>query len=242
MLPAVRPVETPSECPAPEICIDDYLWALYERTPKIDTNKVLERVRVKAKVTIKKKNKTRTVTKTTIKTNTKYVAGDFTWKDPIAAKRAGMSLKDYVIGGMDPGFKLQAPPRTSRHGRRRADARLNERISGRLSAVDRKRQQGRERQLISRREPPRRLRPRSCGRSRKRQRGHPISAICLEPRAVEVDRCARERAWIGRPYLDRDPPHVAPLDGAEYGTKRVRAIAQTGELQSQKRRRLAEQR
>ena len=39
-LPAVRPVETPSECPAPEICIDDYLWALYERTPKIDTNKV----------------------------------------------------------------------------------------------------------------------------------------------------------------------------------------------------------
>ena len=43
---------------------------------------------------------------------------------------------------------------------------------------------------------------------------------------------------IGRPYLDRDPPHVAPLDGAEYATKRVRAIAQTGEL----RKRLAEQR
>ena len=63
--------------------------------------------RVKAKVTIKKKNKTRTVTKTIIKTNTKYVAGDFTWKDPIAAKKAGMSLKDYVIGGMDPGFKLK---------------------------------------------------------------------------------------------------------------------------------------
>lgn len=40
--PAVRPVETPSECPAPEVCIDDYLWALYERTPKIDTNKVAE--------------------------------------------------------------------------------------------------------------------------------------------------------------------------------------------------------
>jgi len=72
MLPAVRPVETPSECPAPEICIDDYLWALYERTPKIDTNKVLERVRVKAKVTIKKKSKTRTVTKIIIKTNIKY--------------------------------------------------------------------------------------------------------------------------------------------------------------------------
>ena len=29
---------------------------------------------------------------------------DFGWKDPIAAQKAGMSLKDYVIGGMDPGF------------------------------------------------------------------------------------------------------------------------------------------
>src|SRR5215204_6051942 len=55
--PAVRPVETPSECPAPEVCIDDYLWALYERTPKMDTNKVVERVKVKAKVTIKKRTK-----------------------------------------------------------------------------------------------------------------------------------------------------------------------------------------
>ena len=69
----MRPVETPSECPAPEVCIDDYLWALYERTPKIDTNKVVERVKVKAKLPIKEKNKTRTVTKTIIKTNIKYV-------------------------------------------------------------------------------------------------------------------------------------------------------------------------
>ena len=28
-------------------------------------------------------------------------------EDPIAAQKAGMSLKDYVIGGMDPGFKLK---------------------------------------------------------------------------------------------------------------------------------------
>jgi hypothetical protein len=31
--------------------------------------------------------------------------GDFTWKDPAAAKRAKMSLKDYVIGGMDRDFR-----------------------------------------------------------------------------------------------------------------------------------------
>src|SRR5215211_3723590 len=59
--PAVRLVETPNECLVAEICIDEYLWSLYERTPKVDTNKVLERVKVKVKT---KKGKTRTVTKT----------------------------------------------------------------------------------------------------------------------------------------------------------------------------------
>ncbi len=34
-------------------------------------------------------------------------AGDFTWKDPAAAKRVGMSLQEYVIGGMDPEFREQ---------------------------------------------------------------------------------------------------------------------------------------
>ena len=33
--------------------------------------------------------------------------GDFTWKDPVAAKRLGISLKAYVIGGMDPDFREQ---------------------------------------------------------------------------------------------------------------------------------------
>jgi hypothetical protein len=33
--------------------------------------------------------------------------GDFTWKDPAAAKRMGMSLKTYVISGMDPDFREQ---------------------------------------------------------------------------------------------------------------------------------------
>jgi hypothetical protein len=32
-------------------------------------------------------------------------SGDFTWKDPAAAKRLGMSLMDYVIRGMDPDFR-----------------------------------------------------------------------------------------------------------------------------------------
>jgi hypothetical protein len=33
--------------------------------------------------------------------------GNFTWKDSAAAKRLGMSLKTYVIGGMDPDFRQQ---------------------------------------------------------------------------------------------------------------------------------------
>ena len=33
--------------------------------------------------------------------------GDFTWKDSAAAKRLGMSLKSYVIGGLDPDFREQ---------------------------------------------------------------------------------------------------------------------------------------
>src|SRR5262249_47262807 len=30
---------------------------------------------------------------------------------------------------------------------------------------------------------------------------------------------------VGRPYLDRDPPHVAPIDGREYAAKRGRPTA-----------------
>jgi hypothetical protein len=33
--------------------------------------------------------------------------GDFTWKDQAAAKKLGMSLRAYVIGGMDPDFREQ---------------------------------------------------------------------------------------------------------------------------------------
>ena len=33
-------------------------------------------------------------------------SGDFTWKDPAAAKRRGMDTCRYVIGGMNPEFKL----------------------------------------------------------------------------------------------------------------------------------------
>jgi hypothetical protein len=48
-------------CPEPDVCVDQYLWSLYERTPKVDTLKVEERIKVKVK---NKNGKTRTVVKT----------------------------------------------------------------------------------------------------------------------------------------------------------------------------------
>jgi hypothetical protein len=96
---AVSSIEILDECLVADICIDRYLWALYERTPKEDTIKVHER----RKVTVKKKGKTVTVTKSF----TRLVDEDFTWKDPKAAEKAGMPMMDYVIGGMDRSFKLK---------------------------------------------------------------------------------------------------------------------------------------
>ncbi len=217
-IPVVRPAETPDECLVPEICIDEYLWSLYERTPKIDTNKVTERI----KATVKKKGKTRTITKTI----TKYVVGDFTWKDPIAAQKANMSLKDYVIGGMDRRFKLKLyhalramddaglmPGITSAF---RCDYRQSI-ISGNKAASDSS----------------------YHGGSRRGGYGRGLAADLVSVKGeTRMQRYASsQELWkwidahekelgIGRPYLDRDPPHVAPIDGKEYTAKRGRPNVQ----------------
>jgi hypothetical protein len=103
--PALAP-ETPpdgkeavDECLAREVCVDQYLWSVYQRTPKQDTIKVVER----RKVTVKVGGKARAI----IKEFATLVDEDFTWKDPKAAENAGMSLMEYVIGGMDRDFKLK---------------------------------------------------------------------------------------------------------------------------------------
>jgi hypothetical protein len=211
---AARPVETLDECLVVEICIDEYLWSLYERTPKVDTNKVTERI----KTTVKTKGKTRTV----IKTITKYVVGDFTWKDPIAAQRAGMSLKDYVIGGMDRGFKLKL----YRALRAMDDAGL---MPGITSAF-----RDDYRQSIA---TGNKAASDSSyhGGSRRGGYGHGLAVDLVSVKGeTRMQRFASsEELWkwidahekelgIGRPYLDRDPPHVAPIDGKEYAAKRGR--------------------
>jgi hypothetical protein len=215
---AVPSAEPLDECLVVEICIDDYLWTLYERTQKVDANKIVER----KKVTVKKNGKTRTV----VKSSTKVVDQDFGWKDPKAAERAGMSLKDYVIGGVDPGFKVKlyralramddaglAPGITSAF---RDDYRQSI-ASGLKAASDRS----------------------YHGGSFRGGYGHGLAADI-----VSVKGETRGQRWIsteilwkwidahgeeygvGRPYLDRDPPHVGPIDGKEYADKRRGGKAQ----------------
>jgi hypothetical protein len=44
---------------------------------------------------------------------------------------------------------------------------------------------------------------------------------------------------IGRPYLDRDAPHVAPIDGKEYAAHHVEPNTKHAESKAKRRQRLA---
>jgi len=215
----VSAVEILDECLVVDVCIDRYLWALYQRTPKEDTIKVKEL----RKVTVRKRGKMVTVTKS----STRLVDEDFTWKDPKAAEKAGMPMMDYVIGGMDRSFKLKlfhmlhaaeqaglSPGITSafRDNYRQSIA------SGLKAATDRSYHGGSSRggyshglaaDLVS-----------VNGRTRTQR------WTSTENLLKWID--AHEKEFgVGRPYLDRDPPHVAPIDGKEYvahrGTKNLHA-------------------
>jgi len=217
---AVSSIELPDECLVADVCIDQYLWALYQRTPKEDTIKVHER----RKVTVKRKGKTRTVTKSF----TRLVDEDFTWKDPKAAEKAGMPMMDYVIGGMDRNFRLKlfqtlraaeeaglSPGITSAF---RDDYRQSI-ASGLKAATDRS----------------------YHGGSFRGGYGHGLAADVVSVKGeTEAQRSiSTDALWkwidahgkefgIGRPYLDRDPPHLAPIDGKEYAAHRG-TKTQTGE-------------
>jgi hypothetical protein len=228
---AVSSIEILDECLVAEICIDRYLWAIYQRTPKEDTIKVHER----RKVTVRKRGKTATVTKSF----TRLVDEDFTWKDSKAAEKAGMPMMDYVIGGMDRSFKLKlfytlhaaeqaglSPGITSAF---RDDYRQSI-ASGLKAATDRS----------------------YHGGSFRGGYGHGLAAD-----VVSVNGATRAQRWIsteslwkwidahgkefgiGRPYLDKDPPHLAPIDGKEYAAHHSGTKVQHAESDMKKPNRLA---
>ena len=227
---AVTSIETTDEC-LTEVCIDQYLWLAYYRTPKLDTVKEVEQ----RKVIVKRNGKQRTV----IKELTTLVDEDFTWKDPKAAEQAGMSLMDYVIGGMDRGFKLKlyhalramddaglSPGITSAF---RDDYRQSL-ASGLKAATDRSYHGGTFRGGY----------------------GHGLAADLVSVKGeTRAERwISSENLWkwidahgeefgIGRPYLDKDPAHVAPIDGKEYADHRRRANKQHARSEIKKGNRLA---
>jgi hypothetical protein len=218
---AVGSTEILDECWVADLCFDRYLWALYQRTPKEDAIKVDER----RKVTVKRKGKTVIVTKTF----TKLVDEDFAWKDPKAAEKSRMPMMDYVIGGMDRSFKQKlfymlhaaegaglSPGITSAF---RDDYRQSI-ASGLKAATDRS----------------------YHGGSFRGGYGHGLAAdvVSVKGGTRAQRQISTESLWkwidahekefgIGRPYLDRDPPHVAPIDGKEYaahrGTKALHAAS-----------------
>ena len=209
---SVSPLEAADECLAAQDCIDQYLWLVYERARKVDTIKVQERI----KATVKKNGKSRTVTKTV----TKLVNEDFTWKDPHAAEKAGMSVAQYVIGGMDRGFRLRlyrlfralddagfAPGMTSgfRDDYRQSIA------SGNKAATNRS----------------------YHGGSLRGGYGHGLAADIVSVKGeTRSERCISSDIlwkWIdahgkefgsGDPISTKIPPHIAPIDGKEYADKR----------------------
>jgi hypothetical protein len=229
--PALSTIEINEECLVAEICIDRYLWALYERAPKVDAIKVHER----RKVTVKRKGKTKTVTRTF----TRRVDEDFTWKDPKAAERAGMSMMDYVIGGMDRKFKLklfhtlhaaeQAGLQPGITSAFRDDYRQGI-ASGLKAATDRSYHGGSTRGGYG--------------------RGLAADIVSVKGNSRAQRWVSTEKLWkwidangkdygIGRPYLDRDPPHVAPTDGQEYVSRRGGAKTQEVEAKPKKSTRVA---
>lgn len=218
-------VDGADECLDAQVCIDRYLWSLYERTRKVDTIKVPEQI----KVAVKRKGKTRVVTKTI----SKFVEEDFTWKDPDAAKRAGMSPRDFVIGGMDPVFRV-----TLYHALRTLeDTGL---MPGITSAF-----RDDYRQTIASGQKAQSDRS-FHGGSFRGGYGHgqaaDIVSIKGETRAERLASSDQLWKWIdthekelgvGRPYLDRDAPHVAPVQGQEYAAHRIEPKTQQAEREQQ---------
>ena len=228
---ATSSIEILDECLVADTCIDRYLWALYQRTPKVDTTKVEER----RKVTVKRKGKTVTVTKSF----TNLVDEDFAWKDPKAAEKAGVPMMDYVIGGMDRSFKLKlfhmlyaaeevglSPGITSAF---RDDYRQSI-ASGLKAATDRS----------------------YHGGSFRGGYGHGLAADVVSVKGeTEAQRSiSTDALWkwidahgkefgIGRPYLDRDPPHLAPIDGKEYAAHHREPKAHYAKSETKKHKRLA---
>jgi hypothetical protein len=147
---------------------------------------------------------------------------DFTWKDAEAAEKAGMSLMDYAIGGMDPFFRvtLYRALRTLDLAGFQPGLMCGFRDDYRQSITTGRMRAQNDRSFH--------------GGSFRGGYGYGLAADVVSVRgrtgSERSDATARMWNWIdrhekelgiGRPYLKRDPPHVAPIDGEEYAAHRI---------------------
>jgi len=208
----VSSVQVLDECLVGDTCIDRFLWMLYQRAPKLDQIEVYER----REVTVTKRGRVVAVSKRVAKP----ADSDFGWKDPKAAARVGMPLMDYVIGGMGQAFKsklfyiLYAAERAGLSPGITSGFRDDWRqsiASGRKARANMS----------------------YHGGSVHGGYGHGLAADVIsikgKDRSQRLDASRLLWSWIdqhakqfgvGRPYLDYDPPHVAPIDGKEYAHHR----------------------
>ena len=152
--------------------------------------------------------------------------GSFEGKDERAAEKIGMSVRDYVIGGMRPDFrrKLAVLLRAAEAGGLNPGITSGFRDDYRQSiASGRKSRVGRS----------------FHGGSEQGGYGHGRAAdvVAIAPtRRGQMEGNPALWRWIddnkalfglGRPYGDRDAPHIAPLGGGEYASYELRKRGKT---------------
>ena len=173
------------------------------------------------------------------RTFTKRVDENFAWKDPKAADKVGMAMMDYVIGGMDRSFRLklfytlyaaeQAGLQPGITSAFRDDYRQSI-ATGLKAATERSYHGGSLRGGYG--------------------RGLAADIVSVKGNSRAQRWVSTEKLWkwidergrdfgIGRPYLNRDPPHVAPIDGQEYVSRRGSAKTQEAEATPKKGKQLA---
>jgi hypothetical protein len=139
----------------------------------------------------------------------------FGWKDAEAAERIGMSPMEFVIGGMDPAFRvaLYRALRTLDDAGFKPGITCGFRNDYRQSIITNGKKAQNDRSFH--------------GGSARGGYGHGAAADIVSVNGGDSDRMYEwidrheQKLGIGRPYLKGDPPHVAPLDGEEYIIHRI---------------------
>jgi hypothetical protein len=165
---------------------------------------------------------------------------EFAWKDAEAAEKAGMSQMEYAIGGMNPFFRV-----TLYRALRTLDAAgftpglmCGFRDDYRQSITTGRMKAQNDHSFH--------------GGSFRGGYGYGMAAdiVSLKGRTRAEQSASSDRMWnwidrhekelgIGRPYLNRDPPHVAPIDGEEYAAHRIPPVARGAGAKALRRQPLA---